>query len=41
MIALLAWRSIWRNRRRTLITIISIGFGLACTVFFIAIGEGP
>jgi len=40
MIALLAWRSIWRNRRRTLITIISIGFGLACTVFFIAIGEG-
>lgn len=40
MIARLAWRSIWRNRRRTLITIISIGFGLACTVFFIAIGEG-
>ncbi len=40
MIARLAWRSIWRNRRRTLITIISIGFGLACTIFFIAIGEG-
>jgi ABC-type lipoprotein release transport system permease subunit len=40
MIARLAWRSIWRNRRRTLITIISIGFGLACTVFFIAIAEG-
>jgi ABC-type lipoprotein release transport system permease subunit len=40
MIVRLAWRSIWRNRRRTLITIISIGFGLACTVFFIAIGEG-
>jgi ABC-type lipoprotein release transport system permease subunit len=40
MIPLLAWRSIWRNRRRTLITITSIGFGLACTVFFIAIGEG-
>ena len=40
MIPRLAWRSIWRNRRRTLITIISIGFGLACTVFFIAIGEG-
>jgi ABC-type lipoprotein release transport system permease subunit len=36
----LAWRSIWRNRRRTLITILSIGFGLACTIFFIAIGEG-
>ena len=40
MIVRLAWRSIWRNRRRTLITIISIGFGLACTVFFIAIAEG-
>ena len=40
MIPRLAWRSIWRNRRRTLISIISIGFGLACTVFFIAIGEG-
>ncbi len=40
MIARLAWRSIWRNRRRTLITVLSMGFGLACTVFFIAIGEG-
>ena len=40
MLARLAWRSIWRNRRRTLITVLSIGFGLACTVFFIAIGEG-
>ncbi|MGD8383748.1 MAG: ABC transporter permease, partial [Syntrophobacterales bacterium] len=36
----LAWRSIWRNRRRTLITVLSIGFGLACAVFFVAIGEG-
>jgi ABC-type lipoprotein release transport system permease subunit len=40
MIARLAWRSIWRNRRRTLITVLSICFGLACTIFFIAIGEG-
>ena len=40
MIVRLAWRSLWRNGRRTLITIISIGFGLACTVFFIAIAEG-
>jgi ABC-type lipoprotein release transport system permease subunit len=40
VIVRLAWRSIWRNRRRTLITVISIGFGLACTIFFIAIGEG-
>jgi ABC-type lipoprotein release transport system permease subunit len=40
MIARLAWRSIWRNRRRTLITVLSIGFGLACAIFFIAIAEG-
>ncbi|MGD8507402.1 MAG: ABC transporter permease [Syntrophobacterales bacterium] len=40
MIPRLAWRSIWRNRRRTLITVLSIGFGLACAVFFVAIGEG-
>jgi ABC-type lipoprotein release transport system permease subunit len=40
MIARLAWRSIWRNRRRTLITVLSIGFGLTCAIFFIAIGEG-
>ena len=35
-----AWRSIWRNRRRTLITVSSIGFGLACAIVFIAIGDG-
>ncbi|MGD8502137.1 MAG: ABC transporter permease [Syntrophobacterales bacterium] len=40
MIVRLAWRSIWRNRRRTLITVLSIGFGLTCAIFFIAIGEG-
>ena len=40
MITRLAWRSIWRNRRRTLITVLSICFGLACTIFFIAIAEG-
>lgn len=40
MIARLAWRSIWRNRRRTLITVFSIGFGLAIAIFFIAIAEG-
>ena len=40
MVARLAWRSIWRNRRRTLITVLSIGFGLACAIFFIAIAEG-
>jgi ABC-type lipoprotein release transport system permease subunit len=40
MIPRLAWRSIWRNRRRTLITVLSIAFGLTCAIFFIAIGEG-
>jgi ABC-type lipoprotein release transport system permease subunit len=40
VIARLAWRGIWRHRRRTLITVASIGFGLACVVFFVAIADG-
>ncbi len=40
MIIRLAWRSIWRHRRRTIITVCSIGFGLACAVFSIALGDG-
>jgi ABC-type lipoprotein release transport system permease subunit len=36
----LAWRSIWRNRRRTIITICSISLGLLIAVFFIAFAEG-
>ncbi|MBU0516867.1 MAG: ABC transporter permease [Proteobacteria bacterium] len=36
----LAWRSIWRKRWRTLITVGSIGLGLSVAVFFIALGEG-
>lgn len=40
MIARLAWRSIWRNRRRTLITIASLGLGLTIAIFFIALSEG-
>ena len=40
MNARLAWRSIWRNRKRTLISVLSIGFGLSVALFFIAWGEG-
>jgi ABC-type lipoprotein release transport system permease subunit len=40
MLFRLAWRSIWRHRRRTLITISSIGLGLAFALFFISLGEG-
>lgn len=40
MVIRLAWRSIWRHRRRTIITVSSIGFGLACAVFLIALGDG-
>ncbi len=40
MTSRLAWRSLWRNRRRTLITILSIGLGLSVAIFFIALGEG-
>jgi putative ABC transport system permease protein len=36
----LAWRSIWRNRRRTIITVSSIALSLALAVFFIAFAEG-
>ena len=40
MVARLAWRSLWRHRRRTVITIASIGLGLAAVVFSAALGEG-
>jgi ABC-type lipoprotein release transport system permease subunit len=36
----LAWRSIWRNRRRTIITIVSMVLGLLIAFFFIAFAEG-
>jgi len=40
MISKLAWRSIWRNKRRTIIGIVSITFGLAAALFFITLSNG-
>lgn len=40
MIIRLAWRSLWRNKRRTLITVCSIALGLTFAIFFIALAEG-
>ncbi len=40
MIIRLAWRNLWRNKRRTLITVCSISMGLAFAIFFIALAEG-
>jgi predicted ribosomally synthesized peptide with SipW-like signal peptide len=36
----LAWRSLWRNRRRTIISAASIGLALTISVFFIALANG-
>ncbi|MDH5302208.1 MAG: ABC transporter permease [Gammaproteobacteria bacterium] len=40
MLLALAWRNLWRNRRRTLLTLISISLGFALAVMFIGIGDG-
>lgn len=40
MVARLAWRSLWRHRRRTIITVVSIGFGLALFVFSVSLADG-
>jgi len=37
---MLAWRNLWRHRRRTLITLSSIGIGFGLAVLFIGIGDG-
>ena len=36
----MAWRSVWRHRRRTILTIASIAGALSVAVFFLAIADG-
>ncbi len=35
VLTMLAWRNLWRNRKRTVITLSSIGFGFALAVFLL------
>ena len=38
-IASMAWRNLWRNRRRTLLTLSSIAFGTSLAILFTGIGD--
>jgi ABC-type lipoprotein release transport system permease subunit len=40
MIIRMAWRNLWRNRRRTLITLGSVAFGLFLAITFTGLGHG-
>jgi ABC-type lipoprotein release transport system permease subunit len=40
VIARLAWRILWRHRRRTIITVASITLGLTCVILFVSLAEG-
>ena len=37
---LICWRSLWRNKRRTIISVSAISLGLSFAVFFLALGDG-
>jgi putative ABC transport system permease protein len=36
----MAWRNVWRNRRRSLLTVMAIALGLAFNIFMRGIGDG-
>ena len=40
MILKLAWRNLWRNKRRTIITTLSIAFGFLLTIVFTSLSDG-
>jgi ABC-type lipoprotein release transport system permease subunit len=40
MLLTLAWRNLWRNQKRTVVTLSSIAIGFGLCVFFIGIGDG-
>ena len=39
-LAAMAWRNLWRNRRRTLITLSGIAFGVMLAVLMTSLGDG-